>query len=82
MQVIIGKFLLSAAITVLNSIGKKYLTYDQGLKARKWIENNILVRMRKYAAKSKAITLDDGLCGFIRGVLKSNTIKEGVEHNG
>ena len=80
MRILIAKFVLGALITTVNAFGKKYLGYDQGLKARKWIENNVLTRMRKWAAKTKTITVDDGLVGFLRGVLKSETIKAGVDH--
>ena len=80
MQVLLAKFLTGVGITMVNALGRKYLNYEQGLKARKWLECNILTRMRALARKSKSVTLDDGLVGFIRGVLKSNAIKEGVEH--
>jgi len=80
MQVIIAKFLLGAAITIINAFGKKYLSYEQGLKVRKYIENSILTRMRKWTAKSVKITADDGLVAFFRGVLKSNTINGGIDH--
>ena len=80
MRILIAKFVFIALITTANAIGKKYLGYDQGLKARKWIENNLLTRMRKWVAKTKTITVDDGLVGFLRGVLKSETIKVGAEH--
>jgi hypothetical protein len=75
MKALIAKLVFKAVISTVNTLGGKYLTYDKGLAARVWLEDNVISKLERLAAKSKAITLDDGFVSFCRGVLKSGRIE-------
>jgi len=76
----LAKQAILTALATLNATSKKYLSYQTGLQARRWIEESVIRRLARLAAKTTTVEADDHLVAFMRGLLKSGEIARRVDY--
>jgi len=73
------KKLLAALMTVVDAWGADWLSEENGKKARIWIENNTIMKVRKWNGKSKhwaKLRSDNQFVVFMVALMKSNKLGE------
>ena len=73
------KKLIGALMTVVDSWGADWLTEENGLRARKWIEDHTIMKVIAWNGKSKhwaKLRSDNQFVLFMVALMKSNRLTE------